>query len=138
MVVVALVAGLALLASRARGTARDRSGRDRAVLTDETVSASELRARAEQALAEGRHADAVVDGFRALARRQVERGRLDDSPGDHRPRGGRDPRGPAPRPRRPHRRRADLFDAVMYGERPASRDQAVAVLDLETDLASAR
>ena len=45
------------------------------------LTAAELRARAERALAEGRYGDAVVDGFRALAVRQVERGRLDDLPG---------------------------------------------------------
>ena len=31
--------------------------------------------------AEGRHGEAVVDGFRALAARQIERGRIDDQPG---------------------------------------------------------
>ena len=51
------------------------------MLTDEAITAAELRARAEAALAEGRHEDALVDGFRALAVRQVERGRLDDTPG---------------------------------------------------------
>ena len=39
------------------------------------------RAAPSAALAEGRHGDALVDGFRALAVRQVERGRLDDVPG---------------------------------------------------------
>ena len=43
--------------------------------------AAELRSAAERALAEGRNAEALVDGFRALTVRQVERGRLDDRPG---------------------------------------------------------
>ena len=72
--------GLAWLLSRARRTAR--AARDRAVLpTDHRVTAAELRDRAEQALGEGRFEDAVVEGFRALAVRQVERGALEDRPG---------------------------------------------------------
>ncbi|WP_148611402.1 DUF4129 domain-containing protein [Nocardioides rubriscoriae] len=138
VVVVALVGGLGFLASRARRTARRPGGRDGDVLGDEVVGAARLRARAELALAEGRHADAVVDGFRALARRQVERGRLEDSPGvtahevaavlarEYPQLRGRTVAG------------ADLFDAVMYGERPASREQAVAVLDLDVELAATR
>jgi len=138
MVVAALLlVGLALLVSRIR---RDRRRRQRAeaVLTVERISAGDLRHRAESALADGRHADAVVDAFRALAVRQVERGRLADQPGttahevaaalagsypDH---GGRVGRG------------ADLFDATYYGDRPASREDAVGLLELDDALAGAR
>lgn len=138
LVVVLLVGALGFLVSRARGTARRDVGRAGTVLTDEVVTAVRLRERAERALAEGRHADAVVDGFRALARRQVERGRLEDSPGvtahevaaalarEFPPQLGRTAAA------------ADVFDAVMYGERPATREQAVAVLELDVELAGAR
>ncbi len=80
VIAVGLGTGLLLLLSRARLTARRRDD-PAAVLTDDAVSAAELRARAERALAEGRFADAVVDGFRALAVHQVERGRLENAPG---------------------------------------------------------
>ena len=100
---------------------------------------AELRARAERALAEGRNAEAVVDGFRALdrapgrarpARRPARR---------HRPRGRRRPR----RRRTPtSAQRVDgsaaLFDAVRYGDRPATRDQAADVLALDDALAGRR
>jgi hypothetical protein len=133
----ALVVGLALLISRVR---RDRRQRERAavVLSDGGPTATELRRRAETALAEGRHADAVLDAFRAIAVRQVERGTLGDQPGatahevaaslatsypDHGERVGRS---------------ADLFDATLYGDRPAGAQDATAVLDLDDALAGIR
>lgn len=133
LILVGLVALIGWLLSRARRTARSRD-EDRAVLTDEVVSADELRARAEAALAEGRHADAVVDGFRAVATRQVERGRLANAPGATAHEValalGRE---------FPHlRERVDqggaLFDAVLYGDRPATADQARSVLTLDDEL----
>ena len=133
LVFVALVLGLAWLASRARRTARDRDPKP-AVLTDEVISADELRARAEAALEASRFEEAVVDGFRALAVRQVERGRLADTPGatahevadtlatEYAAMGDR------------VRASALLFDGVLYGDRPASREQAQTVLTLDDDL----
>ncbi|MCW2814498.1 MAG: integral rane protein [Nocardioides sp.] len=137
-VVVLVVGTLAWLASRARTSTRAATAHARDVLTGEVVTAAELRGRAERALAEGRHADAVVEGFRALARRQVERGRLEDSPGVT----AHEVAATLAREYPPQRERtaagADLFDAVMYGERPATREQAVAVLDLDLELAASR
>ena len=75
-----LVVALGWLASRARRSRRAPVER-RAVLADEQVTAAQLRARAEQALAEGRPSDALVDAFPAVALRQVERDRIDDVPG---------------------------------------------------------
>ena len=60
-----LAVALAWLASRARRTARA-PAEARSVLTGEVVTAAALRARAEAALADGRHGEALVDGFRAL------------------------------------------------------------------------
>lgn len=137
VVLVLLVLGLGWLLSRVRRSARTR-GEQRAVLTDEVVTAAELRRRAETALAEGRHADAVVDGFRALAARQVERGRLDDAPGAtaHEVAASLAATYPHQRPRVAGT--ALLFESVLYGDRPASRDQATAVLDLDSELAALR
>ena len=128
-----LALALGWLLSRARGSAR--VSRDRAVLRpDEVVTAAELRRRAEQALAEGRHADAVVEGFRALAVRQVERGRLDDLPGAtaHEVAVALGTAHPAARGAVDGT--AALFDAVRYGDRPATREQAVGVLQLDDAL----
>ena len=133
VILVGLVGLLGWLLSRARRTARSRDD-DRAVLTDEVVSADELRARAEAALAEGRHEDAVVDGFRAVATRQVERGRLADAPGatahEVAVALGRE----FPHLRSRVESGGALFDAVLYGDRPASAAQAASVLALDDEL----
>jgi hypothetical protein len=62
---------------------RDRARRvgARGVLDTAGVTADDLRRRAETAAAEGRHGDALADAVRALVRRAVERGVLDESPG---------------------------------------------------------
>jgi Domain of unknown function (DUF4129) len=132
-----LIVGLVVLLSRVRRDRRQRAG-VHAVLVDDRPSASELRRRAEAAVVEGRYADAVTDGFRALAVRQVERGRLHDQPGatahevaaslatsypSHGDRVGRT---------------ADLFDATLYGDRPASPEDATGVLELDDVLAGVR
>jgi hypothetical protein len=128
-----LVVAVVWLVSRARRSRRAPAER-RAVLTEEQVSAAELRARAERALADGRHSEALVDAFRAVALRQVERDRLDDAPGatahevalalaEVFPGQGADVH-----------RCAGLFDLVLYGGRAATRDQAVEVLSLDDRL----
>jgi hypothetical protein len=137
VVLVLLVGAIAWMLSRARATAR--AERDqRAVLTDERISAAELRARAEGAFAEERFEDAVVDAYRALALRQVERGRLADTPGAtaHEVADALAAEYPHQRPRVDAS--AALFDAVLYGDRPASRDQAAGVLALDDELATVR
>jgi hypothetical protein len=129
-----LALALGWLLSRARRTAR--VARERAVMpAGRAVSAAELRARAERALAEGRNAEALVDGFRALAVRQVERGRVDDLPGAtaHEVAAALCAAHPAQRARVDGS--AALFDAVLYGDRPATPGQAAEVLALDDVLA---
>ena len=134
MVVFLLLAiGLGWLLSRARRTAR--AAREHgAVLTDERITADELRARAERALADGRNGDAVVDGFRALAVRQVERGTLDDLPGATAHEVAVALATVHPGQRQRVDRSAALFDSVLYGDRPASAGQAAEVLQLDDAL----
>jgi hypothetical protein len=129
-----LAAGLGWLASRARRTARP--ARRRAVVAaEESATAAELRARAEQALVEGRHGDAVLDGFRALTVRQVERGRLADLPGATAHEVAAVLGAAHPDQRARVDGTATLFDAVRYGDRPASAAQAATVLELDDTLA---
>ena len=137
LIAVLLVGGLVWLASRAQRSVR--APRAKAfVITDEPVSAAELRARAEAALAEGRTEDAVADGFRALAVRQVERGRLEDTPGTTAQEAARALADEYPGLGERVGGSAALFDAVIYGDRPATRDQAVDVLELDEELGSRR
>ena len=138
LVFLLLVGGLAWLLSRARRTARQAAAAG-PVLTDETVTAAQLRARAEAALAEGRHAAALVDGFRALAVRQVERGPARRPPRRDGARGRGRPGDGVPRAARSGSTAAPLlFDEVLYGDRPATREQATVVLALDDELAVRR
>jgi cytoskeletal protein RodZ len=137
VVFLGLVAVLVWLVSQARRTAHQR-GEKHAVLTAEVVSAAELRARAEAALEAGRFEEAVVEGFRALAVRQVERGRLSDTPGAtaHEVASILAAEYPATGDR--VRAGALLFDEVLYGDRPATRAQAESVLAIDDDLSVRR
>jgi len=133
VVLVLVVAALAWLVSRARRTAHEKDEKQ-AVLTEERVTADELRARAEAALAAGRFEETVVEGFRAVATRQVERGRLANAP-------GATAHEVADALAREYGAMADdvhhsarLFDEVLYGDRPATREQAESVLALDDGL----
>jgi len=137
LVFLLLAGGLAWLLSRARRTAQQTTAA-RPVLAEEAVSAAQLRGRAETALAEGRHAAALVDGFRALAVRQVERGRLDDLPGATAHEVAAALATAYPEQRQRVGGSATLFDQVLYGDRPATREQATSVLALDDELAVRR
>lgn len=137
LVLVALVVGMGLLLSRARRTARATVARP-VLSMHETVSAAEMRRRARSALEEGRHEDAVVDGFRALALRQVEDGHLDDAPGATAHEVADVLADGHPGLRERVHATAGLFDAVLYGGRAATRAQAVEVLALDDDLVGVR
>lgn len=133
LVLLLLVGTVAWLVTRARRSQRVAGGSG-AVLADERVTADELRDRAERALGEHRYGDALVDGFRAAALRQIERARIDDQPGatahevavalaEAFPGQGADVH-----------RCAGLFDLVLYGGREATRAQALDVLGLDERL----
>jgi Domain of unknown function (DUF4129) len=107
------------------------------VLDHEVVTAAELRARAEAALADGRPEEALVDGFRALAVRQVERGRLDDAPGATAHEVALLLAAEYPELSGRVGDNALLFDLVLYGDRPATLEQATGVLTLDDELAGA-
>lgn len=132
-----LVGVVVWLVARTRRSPRVRD-RDGGVLTGETVTSAELRRRAEQAEREGRYCDAVVDGYRALTLRQVERGRIDDVPGATAHEVAEALGSAHPRLRSGVDAAAVLFDAVLYGGRDATADQARDVLGLDDRLVAAR
>lgn len=129
-----LTFALGWLVSRARPTARAARARP-VVPLGATVTAVELRARAERALGEGRAEEALVEGFRALAVRQVERGAIEDRPGATAHEVAVALSAVHPRHRLEVDRTAALFDAVRYGDRPATAEQAQDVLELDDVLA---
>jgi len=137
VILVLLMASLGWLLTRARLGSRA-SVTESPALNEEGLSAAELRERAEAALVEGRSAAALIDAFRALAMRQIERGRIDDAPGAtaHELAGALGHAFPPLAERIGGAARA--FDLVLYGDRPATADQARAVLALDDELVGVR
>jgi hypothetical protein len=131
-----LVVGLLLLLTRLRRDHRVRT-RAESVLPDDRPSASVLRRRAEEALREERYDDAVLDAFRAVTARQIEHGALDDQPGLTAHEVSLGLAAAHPPLADAVRLGADLFDATMYGHRPATREDAVRVLALDDGLVGA-
>lgn len=101
----------------------------------ERVSADELRARAEAALAAHDATTAVVEAYRALAVRQVERRRIDDVPGATAHEVGEMLAAALPQHAAQVRGAATLFDLALYGEHPATGEQARTLLALDDLLA---
>jgi hypothetical protein len=132
-----LIGAVAWLVSRTRRSGR-LPGAGRALLVEETVTADELRSRAEAAFAEERFADALVDAFRASAMRQIERDRIDDVPGATAHEVAVALADAFPEQAPDLNRCAGLFDLVLYGGRPATREQARDVLGLDERLAARR
>ncbi|GAA4812843.1 DUF4129 domain-containing protein [Nocardioides caeni] len=133
LVALALITAIMLVVSRARRTARaERSGAP--ALADEAISADALRARAEQALAAGDAAAALIDAFRATAVRQVERDRIDDVPQATALELARALAAAFPDHAAEIHRGAGLFDEVLYGDHPATVDQARSLLSLDDAL----
>jgi hypothetical protein len=138
LVVVVLAVLVAVVVARVR---REPSGDGRggpAPLLGAGASPEQHRTAAEQALADADHDRALVEAFRAVASRAVQRGLVEDRPGvtAHELAVGLGPVFP---------RHADdlaaasaLFDRVFYGHRPATADGARSVLDLDEALRLAR
>ena len=137
VILVLLVLSLGWLLTRARLGSRTSRVTEPA-LAEDGLTATDLRERAEASLAEGRSAAALVDGFRALAVRQIERGRIDGTPGAT----AHELAVSLGRAFPPWAERvggaAHSFDLVLYGDRPATADQARAVLELDDELVGVR
>lgn len=130
MVALALLTVTMLLVSRTHRSARADASAP-AVLGDEAISADAWRRRAEQALAAGDAAGALVDGFRALAVRQIEQDRIDDVPQATARELARALASAFPDHADDLGASAGVFDEVLYGDHPATTDQARRMLDLD-------
>ncbi|MEP9393281.1 DUF4129 domain-containing protein [Gordonia sp. VNK1] len=118
-----------------------RSGSDAEVgpvLGGDPLSAKEFRRRAEEMLAAGDHDGCVREAMRALTRRSAERGVLRDAPSLTAHEVAVRLRTPFPDHGRELTYAANLFDAVVYGYRHATAEQARLVLDLDESLRSTR
>jgi hypothetical protein len=111
---------------------------DGAVIEDPRTTSRMYRDLAAGALREGRFDDAVLNGFRAIAKDTSDRTLLDDAPGRTAHEVSL-----ALAPRFPHHahqlaRAADLFDSVRYGHRRATEEQAIYVQQLDKELVRSR
>lgn len=129
VVLVLLVLSVVLAVRRWRRAGVVTAATTTSVLS-EPVSADELRARAEAALGAGDATTAVVDAYRALAVRQVERRRIDDVPGATAHEVGEMLAEALPQHAAQVRGAATLFDLALYGEQPATGEQARTLLAL--------
>ena len=109
-----------------------------AVLEDVTTTARRYRDQAAQALRDGRYDEAVLDGFRAIAKDTSDRRVLNDAPGRTAHEVSLALASPFPDHADRLSRAADLFDAVRYGHRRASAHQASQILELDAELVTTR
>jgi hypothetical protein len=134
LVVIALLAWALPKVRRESVVART----DGAVLEDLTTTARTYRDRAAQAFTDGRYDDAVLDGFRAIAKDMSDRTLLDDAPGRTAHEVSLALGQPFPDQAERIARAADDFDAVRYGHRRATADQAGLVQQLDAELTKTR
>ncbi|GAC66821.1 DUF4129 domain-containing protein [Gordonia soli] len=138
IVVVLLLVLVIYLLRFVRRTPKAKSASTQSVLGGHRLSAREFRERAEKALAAGDHDACVLDAMRAMARRGFDRTLLADAPSLT----AREVAVGLTRHFPDRRERlaaaALLFDAVAYGGRHATADEARGLLDLESEIASAR
>lgn len=134
LVVIALLVWVLPRVSRERVVAV--SGE--AVLGDETITARRYRDLAAEACRDGRYDDAVLDGFRAIAKDMSDRALLNDAPGRTAHEVSMALASPFPGHIDRLARAADLFDSVRYGHRHASAYQADQIHALDAELATTR
>jgi hypothetical protein len=111
---------------------------DGAVLDDGTITAARYRELAAQARIDGRYDDALLNGFRAIAKDMSDRSVLNDAPGRTAHEVSLALASPFPDHAGRLVRAADLFDSVRYGHRRSSAEQAGQILDLDAELVRTR
>ena len=109
-----------------------------AVLDDLTITSRRYRDLSAQALREQRYDDAVLDGFRAIAKDMSDRGVLDDSPGRTAHEVSLALTSPFPKHGERLVRAGDLFDSVRYGHHRSDAAHARQVVDLDAELSRTR
>jgi hypothetical protein len=134
LVVVALLVWV-LPKVRRESSLRRSSG---AVLDDLAITPAAYRKLASAALAAGRFDDAVLNGFRAIAKDMSERTLLDDAPGRTAHEVSVALGSPFPDHADRLAQAANTFDAVRYGSRHATADQASLIQQLDAELIRTR
>ncbi len=137
LVVVVVVVGIAWLLTRVRVEGRAVSERS-TLLGDSVLTAEQLRREAERALAEGRFDDALMAWTRAIARDAESRTLLPDARSMTAHEVGAALAVAFPDQVADISRTMDRFDAVAYGDQPASRDDATNARSTDAALHAAK
>ena len=136
LMALAVIALLAWVLPRVRRESVGAGGG--AVLEDLRITPRTYRDRAAKAFEDGRYDDAVLDGFRAIAKDMSDRTLLADAPG----RTAHEVSLALAQPFPGHADRlaqaANVFDAVRYGHRGATADQATEAQRLDAELVRTR
>ncbi len=138
LVVVLLVAAGVVLLTRIRVESKSVAERRKPLLGDSVLTADQLRREAEKALAEGRFDDAVLAWTRAIARDAESRTLLPDARSMTAHEVGTALAVAFPSQVADISRTMDLFDAVAYGDRTASRDDALTARSTDAALHAAK
>jgi len=138
VIVVLLVAGLiALVVWRVRPSGLARS-EESLFGTGTTVTAAEHRARADEAAAQSRWADAVRERLRAVARELESRGVLDPRPGRTADELAREAGATVAAVAAPLARAVKVFDDVWYGGRTADASSYAVLVEVDRVVREAR
>ncbi|MBO0899888.1 DUF4129 domain-containing protein [Cellulomonas sp. zg-ZUI222] len=140
LVAVGVVLAVVVVALVVAGPVRAGARRRRAGMlhADDRRTAAQLRDAADAAAQAGDWSSAVADRYRAVVRDLEERGLLDERPGRTAHEAARLAGAALP----PHAdalaRGGDLFDAVVYGDRPAAAQDDTAMRELDAAVRAAR
>jgi hypothetical protein len=138
VLIVALLAGLiALIVWRTRPSGLGR-GEQPLFAGGMTTTAAEHRARADEAAAGGRWADAVRERLRAVARELESRGVLDPRPGRTADELAREAGSAVPSVAAPLKRGVQVFDDVWYGGRAADASSYAVLVEVDRVVREAR
>lgn len=137
IVVVVILAAVAYLLTKIRVEQKTLTDRQ-SVLGDSQLTADQLRERASAAMTDGRWGDAVLDLTRAIAREADDRTLLTDAPSLTAHEIGSQLAGVFPAHVAAVVAAMDLFDAVAYGGRDATRADADSVRATEDTIRRAR
>ncbi|MGM7668846.1 DUF4129 domain-containing protein [Microbacterium sp. A93] len=128
------VAGVVLWLVRPRTNASARARRAAAVLSDRSISPEQYRRTAASAAAAGQQGEALAAWYRALVRQAEVRTALTVKPGRTATEAAHGLGVAFPAERDALEAAADGFNAVVYGERSATPEQAAAVRELDERL----
>lgn len=137
LIVLVVAAVLVLVLVRPRPNATGRTRRPTSVLADRTLTPADHRRAAAAAAAAGDHDAALASWFRALVRQAEVRTLLDERPGRTATEAAQALATGFPAEQGPLYEAAAAFNAVVYGDRPATAGQAEAVRTLDERLCSA-